>query len=54
MNSPTVKDKYVFLDQDGELYANPDILNVFTNQHYKVHPTETDSSHQNNPVERTH
>ena len=29
INGPVVKDKYVFLDQDGELWANPNILNVF-------------------------
>ena len=42
------------MDQDRGLYSNPDILNVFTNHHYEVHPTETDSSHQNGPVERAH
>ena len=42
------------LYQDGELYANPYILNVFTNHHYAVHPTGTDSSHQNGPVKRAH
>ena len=30
-NSPTCKDKYVYLDQGGELYTNPDVKNVFTN-----------------------
>ena len=52
--SPNLHDKYVFMDQGGELYGNPDILNVFTNHHYQIHPTGTDSSHQNGPVERAH
>ena len=52
--SPNLRDKYVFMDQGGELYGNPDILNVFTNHHYQIHPTGTDSSHQNGPVERAH
>ena len=42
------------MDQDGELCSNPDILNVFANYHYEVHPTGTDSSHQNGPVEQAH
>ena len=42
------------LDQGGELYSNPDILNVFTNHHYEVHPTGIYVSHQNRPVERAH
>ena len=49
-----MKDKYVFMDQGGELYSNPVILNVFTNHHYEVHPNGTDSSHQNGPVELAH
>ena len=42
------------MDQDGELYANPDILNVFTKHHYEFHPTGTDSSHQHRLVKRAH
>ena len=53
-NSPTCKDKYVYLDQGGELWANPDVKNVFANWHYEILPTGTDSSHQNGPVERAH
>ena len=49
-----LKDKYVFLDQGGKLWANPDILNVFTNFYYEVHPTGTNSSYQNGPIERAH
>ena len=54
VHSPFVKGKYVFMEQDGELYSNPDILNFIINHHYEVHPIKTDSSHQNGPVERTH
>ena len=42
------------MDQGGELYINPDIHNVFTNHHYGVRPTGTDSSYQNGPVKRAH
>ena len=42
------------MDQGGENYSNPDILNVFTNHHYEIDPTRTDSFHQNGPVEQTH
>ena len=49
-----MKDKYIFVDQGGELYANPDILNVFINHHYEMHPTGTNSSHQNEPVKHAH
>ena len=45
-----VKDTYVFMDQDRELYSNPDILNIFTNHHYEVHPIGINSSHKNGPV----
>ena len=54
VHSPFLKGKYVCIDQGGELYGNPDIFNVFTNHHYEIHPTETDSSHQIGPVERAH
>ena len=54
VHSPNLKDRYVFIDQGGELYSNPDIVNVFTNHQYEVHPTQTDSSHQNGRVKRAH
>ena len=54
IHSPNLKDKYVVMDQGGELYSNPDIVNVFTKYQYKVHPTGTDSSHQNGPVKQAH
>ena len=45
---------YVFFDQGGELLANPDVNNVFLNWHYEIHPTRTNLSHQNGPMERAH
>ena len=51
--SPTCKDRYVFLDQGGELYANPNVKNVFANWHHVIYLTGTASSHQNGPVKRT-
>ena len=54
INSLVVKDKHIFLDQGGELRANPHILNVFTNFRYETHPTGTDSSQKNNLVEHAH
>ena len=53
-HSQNLRNKYVFMDQDGELYSNPDIINMFTQHQYKVHPTGTDSSHQNGHVECAH
>ena len=50
----TCKDKYVYLDQGGELYANPDVKNVFTKWHYEIHLTGIDSSLQNGPVKRAY
>ena len=39
------------MDQGGELYSNPGIVNVFTKHRYEVHLIGTDSSRQNGPVE---
>ena len=54
VHAPCLRDKYVFMDQGGELFGNPDIINVFRRHHYEIHPTGTDASHQNGPVERAH
>jgi hypothetical protein len=51
---PAVKDKYVFLDQGGELYFHPGIRTVFQEFEYDIYPTGADSSHQNGFVERFH
>jgi hypothetical protein len=48
------KDKYVYLDQGGELYKYPVIRSLFERYGYDVRPTGSDSSHQNGPVERAH
>jgi hypothetical protein len=53
-HSPTVDNKYVVLDQGGELYKNPKIRALFLEYNYDVIPTGADSSHQNAPVERPH
>jgi hypothetical protein len=54
-HSPTVDNKYVVLDQGGELYHNPAIRDLFKKEFlYDVYPTGADASHQNGPVERSH
>jgi len=52
--SPHCAQKYVHMDQGGELFRNPDICNLFSKFQYAVHPTGADSSHQNGSVERAH
>jgi hypothetical protein len=51
---PAVKDKYVYLDQGGELYNHPAIRRLFKEFDYDIFPTGADSSHQNGFVERSH
>ncbi|KAG7373304.1 reverse transcriptase RNA-dependent DNA polymerase [Nitzschia inconspicua] len=53
-HSPDCPDKYVYLDQGGELYRNPAVRRLFTRYNYTVRPTGADSSNQNGPVERAH
>ena len=52
--NPKCRHKYVYLDQGGELFNNPDIKNLFQKYGYDILPTGADSSHQNGPVERGH
>ena len=52
--SPNTSDKFVVLDQGGELYRNLDVINLFRKFKYQVFPTGADSSNQNGPVERAH
>jgi hypothetical protein len=52
--SPNVRDKRVVMDQDGELYNNPLVCNVFKKYNYTIYPTGADNSSQNGPVERSH
>ena len=47
-------DRYVHMDQGGELYRNPKVCTIFRRSGFKIHPTGTDGSHQNGPVERAH
>lgn len=52
--APTCTGKYVFLDQGGELYANPAVRALFSRFDYDIRPTGADASNQNGPVERGH
>lgn len=42
------------MDQGGELFRNPKVRKIFEKRGFKIHPTGTDASHQNGPVERAH
>ena len=52
--NPLCKNKYVYMDQGGELFNHPDVQNLFTSSGYQIFPTGADASHQNAPVERAH
>eukprot|EP00980_Cylindrotheca_fusiformis_P009852 scaffold2183_cov131-Cylindrotheca_fusiformis.AAC.1 len=54
VHSPKCADKYVYLDQGGELYCNPAVVRIFEKAQYEVYPTGVDASNQNGPVERGH
>jgi hypothetical protein len=49
-----VRDKWVVMDQGGELYNNPLVCNVFKKYNYTIYPTGADNSSQNGPVEQSH
>lgn len=53
-HAPTCPDKYVYLDQGGELWGHPEVQQLFKRFGYTVRPTGADSSNQNGPVERGH
>ena len=53
-HAPHCPDKYVFLDQGGKLYANPEVRRLFERYGYDIRPTGADASNQNGPVERAH
>jgi len=53
-HAPTCSGKYVFMDQGGELYNNPEVRKLFTRFGYDIRPTGADASNQNAPVERGH
>ena len=52
--NPHCNDKYVHLDQGGELFNHPEVRNLFEKKGYTIHPTGADTSRQNGPVERGH
>lgn len=52
--SSNVSNKFVVLHQEGELYCNPEILNLFQWYKYKVLPTRVNASFQNGPVKHLH
>ena len=52
--SPVCNNKWVVLNQGGELYGNLDVQNLFKGYQYEIYPTSFDSSYQNSPVERAH
>ena len=49
--SPNCDDKYVVMDQGGELYKSPAVQKLFEQYGYTIHPTGADTSRQN-AVER--
>jgi len=53
-HAPVCSGKYVFMDQGGELYNNPEVRKLFTWFGYEIRPTSDDVSNQNAPVERGH
>ena len=52
--NPPCGDKYVYMDQGGELFNNPEVKNLFQKSGYTIKPTGADASHQNGPAERGH
>ena len=52
--SPKCKNKWVVLDQGGELYGNPYVQNLFKQYQYEIYPTGSDSSSQNGSIEHAH
>ena len=48
--SPECRNKWVVLDQGGELFGNPDVKNLFKRYQYEIFPTGSDTSSQNDPV----
>ena len=49
-----MENKWVVMDQGGELYNNAEVVNLFKFYTYKIYPTGADASHQNGPVEQGH
>ena len=53
-HSPECKNKWVVLDQGGELCGNPDVQHLFKRYQHKIFPTGSDSLSQNGLVKRAH
>ena len=53
-HAPADSNKYVYMDQGGELFQSPEIVRLFKQFGYAICPTGADSSNQNGPVERGH
>ena len=53
-HKPTCSSKYVYMDQGGKPFNNPEIKNIFTKSGYCIYPTGVDASNQNGPNERRH
>ena len=53
-HSPPVSNKFVVLDQGGELFCLPKVCNLFRKYDYDVRCTGADASFQNGVVERAH
>ena len=52
--SPNVSNKFVVLDNGGELYRNLAVTTLFRRYGYRIYPTGADSSFSNGSVERAH
>ena len=52
--SPGYKNKWVVLEQGGEIYNKLAVKNLFQKYGYEILPTSPDASHQNGPVERVY
>ena len=52
--SPECKNKWVVLEQGGELYGNPEVQNLFKWYQYEFFPIGSDSLSQNGLVELAH
>ena len=48
------ENRYVHMDQGGELYNNPKVRKIFEKRGFAIHPTGADASHQNGLVKRAH
>ena len=44
--SPECKNKWVVLDQGGELFGDPDVRNLFKRYQYEIFPTGSDLTSQ--------